>query len=313
MKKYVKLLLFGTILSVVSFLVVRETANAQLQENASGLSISPVSFELSADPGDRLVNQMKLHNPTQDTMSVKMKIEDLTASGDEGQVVLMEPIDDSSYSIARWITVTPTEFELEPGGEQYVTFEINVPETAEPGGHYGSIVASLSGATQEVTGSSVGNERGSLVLLRVSGNVEEELLVDTFDVPSFSEYGPIVFDVTFENVGNVHVKPEGFVTVTNLAGNEVVQLELPANNVIPGAKRQADVTWDKKNVIGRYTATLVANYGEGNQEVITDSVTFTVFPWKVALVVFAVLLIVVLLVYRMRGRLSKAMKALAGK
>ncbi len=312
MKKNLKLLIFGSLLSVVLLFIIGRSVKAQV-DDASGLSISPVTFDRTADPGDRLVEQIKLYNPTQDTMTVNMKIEDLTASGDEGQVVLMEPVDDSSYSIAKWITVTPTEFVLEPGDEQFVTFEIKVPETAEPGGHYGSIVASLSGATQQVTGSSVGNERGALVLLRVSGNVEEELLVDLFEAPNFSEYGPVLFDITFENIGNVHVKPKGFVTITNLAGNEVVQLQLPENNVIPGAKRQADVTWDKKNIVGRYTATLVANYGDGNQEVITDSITFTVFPWKLALVVLVVLVVLVMIVYKLRGRFSKAMKALAGK
>ncbi len=283
------------------------------QEDSSGLSISPVTFELNAEPGDKLTNQIKIYNPTNSTLTLNIKLEDLTATGDEGQVVLSEPVDDSSYSIAKWITVTPSVLTLEAKDEAFITFDINIPNNAEPGGHYGSIVASLSGATQEVTGSSVGSDRGALILLKVAGNVEEELLIDTFEAPSFSEYGPIHFDITFENMGNVHVKPQGFVTITNFAGDQITQLEIPRNNVIPGAKRQADVDWEDKNLIGRYTATLVANYGEGNSEVITDSITFIVFPWKVALLILVVVVLVSIILFKGRKRFGKAVKALTSK
>lgn len=312
MKRPLLLIVFGSILGVLSlFLYIHGTQPVNAQDGSVGLSISPVTFELSAEAGDRLIEQVKVFNPTQSPMTVRMKVEDFTAVGDEGQVALMEPDENYTYSLARWVTVAPSEFILEAGKQQYVTVEISIPSSAEPGGHYGSIVASLSGAVQDVTGSAVGNERGSLILLRVAGNVEEALLIDTFSAPSFSEYGPIPFEIKFENIGNVHVKPKGFVTITNMSGKEIAQLEIPERNVLPGAKRQADLEWSETNMIGRFTATMVANYGQG--QVITDTVTFTVFPWKIALAILAVVVILVVLIAKMRTRFGKAMKVLTEK
>ncbi|MCA9376383.1 DUF916 domain-containing protein [Candidatus Nomurabacteria bacterium] len=290
------------------------TTFVSAQEETVGLAISPTTFELTADPGDTKTDVLKVYNPTDAPLTVSMKVEDFAPIGDEGQVVLSEPGENSTFSIAAWTTITPSEFTIQPLEQVIVDVVFAVPSNAEPGGHYGSIVASLSGGTQDVTGSAVGNDRGSLVLMAISGDIEEELSVSEFSAPSFSEYGPIDFGLLFKNNGNVHVIPAGFVTIKNLRGDEVGQLEIPKDKrVLPGFERRADLSWDEKNLIGRYTATLVVNYGSGSQEVLTDSITFTVFPWKVGLGVGVGILAVVLLIVKGRARIKKAAKALVGK
>jgi len=139
------------------------------------------------------------------------------------------------------------------------------------------------------------------------------LVVNTFETKSLQEYGPIEFSVKFENMGNVHVIPAGFVTITDTFGRKVAELEIPQNNVIPEAIRKSNTTWEEKNLTGRYIATLVANYGSAEKETITAVTTFTVFPWKKGLLIGGILLIFIIIFIRARKRILLATKVLLGK
>jgi len=41
-----------------------------------GISISPLTFELTANPGDTISNKLKVYNPTDSIISIKMEAED---------------------------------------------------------------------------------------------------------------------------------------------------------------------------------------------------------------------------------------------
>lgn len=264
------------------------------QEGAKGLTISPLTFELVADPGDSTVNELKVFNPTQSTFSVKMEVEDFTAVGEEGQVVV-EKTEGKTYSLKEWVAFEPQSFTVEPGERQFVRFTITVPESGEPGGHYGSILASTVGTTGEgTTGTGIAYKVGALVLLTVSGEVRENLLVENFGVPDFQERGPVPFNVLFANNGTVHVRPLGFVQITSMMGKKVEDIPFPQKSVIPGAKRKLEFAWDPQGFkIGRYTAALVGSYGQTNVPM-SAVTTFWIFPWKqISLVGFFVLALLV--------------------
>ncbi|GAB4159172.1 MAG: hypothetical protein Fur003_2970 [Candidatus Dojkabacteria bacterium] len=316
--KHIKLnrfliLLFSLVLIFALKPLSLANAQSDLPEGA-GLTISPLVFELNADPKDSLTNQIKIYNPTSNSANVSIGVEDFKPVGDQGDVVLSEPtVNDFTYSIASWTQIVPSTFTLEPGKQQIVTYKINVPATAEPGGHYGSIVATISGGQSNVSGSSVGSKRGALILLRVSGDIKESLIVDNFETKSFLQEGPVDFTLKFKNTGNVHLKPTGFITITNMFGKKVAEIEIPQKNVIPDAVRDVSTSWKADKLFGQYTATVVANYGNTSQQVVTESLAFTVFPLKKALILFAILALVGLVLFLGRKRIGKALKVLLGK
>lgn len=253
------------------------------QVEAVQLSISPVTFELTGNPGDVLVNKLRIYNPTNSSVALRMEVEDFTAAGEEGEVIVKEA-EIITYSLARWISVSPQTFTLGPNKQRFVDFTITIPYNAEPGGKYGSVLASTQGVMspdEEMTGAAVATKVGALVLLTVSGDVVESVDVKEFSVPDFSEYGPIPFTIRFENKGTVHVRPRGYVTITDWRGEKVTDIEFPQQNVIPGAIRKIKATWNKKWLFGRYTATLVGNYGTSNVPINPPVVVFWVFPWRV--------------------------------
>ena len=231
------------------------------------------------------------------------------AVGEEGAVGLTE--EESSFSLASWITVTPSELQIPPKSTRIFNFKISVPLNAEAGGHFGSIVFRIGGGPITQTGASVTQELGALVLLRVAGESTEAASLESFlPKKKFWEYGPVEFEIKTKNNGNVHLKPKGTITVFNSFGKNVGEIEVEPKNVLPGAVRKSAAFWDKKILFGKYTAVLSLAYGAGAGKIVTGSTSFVGFPYKVGGVVLFVLLILFFLLYRGRKRLKLALRVL---
>jgi len=280
--------------------------NIQIVE---AVSISPLTFELIANPGETITNILKVTNTESSPVGIVIDIEDFRAIGEEGQVALEDPSEDQTFSLARWIIASPSVFTLEPGETRNVQFTINVPLNAEPGGHYSSVLATISGTAPSVGGVSIAQKIGSLLLLNVSGDVQENLQVAEFSAPSFSEYGPITIVNRFENTGTVHVKPRGFVLIKNFFGREIDQLDLPQKNVLPNSIRRIEVPWGDRYMFGKYQATLTVIYGSTNSP-ISAVTTFWVIPWKITGAALLGIIILLAILIRGRKRFGLAVKIL---
>jgi len=262
----------------------------------SSVGISPLIFEITANPGDLIENYIKIYNPNRDLIAqIEMQVEDIAPTGEAG-LVIVEPAETESYSITRWVTMEPREVELQPGEEKFVKFVIQVPENAEPGGHYGTVLAaakSVSGPGG--TGVGIVTRTGSLILVTVPGIMQEKLVVKDFSAPRYSEYGPIPFEIRFENLGTIHVRPTGYVTVTNWLGQKVGDAEIVPHNVLPRGVRKFEVSFPQKWFFaGKYTATLTGSYGFSNTLFTPVVITFWAFPWKFGLVILAIFILIIL-------------------
>lgn len=275
-----------------------------ITNRAEAVSLSPLIFELSANPGDTVSNVLKVTNTDPYPVNIVIDIEDFSAIGEEGQVTLKQGEDSSTYSLAGWITATPNAFTIPANNSITVQFTINIPIDAEPGGHYSSVLASIN-ATPVDGGVAIAQKIGSLLLLNVAGDVEEKLFIEELFVEPFSEYGPVNIISRFENTGSVHLKPRGFILIKNIFGQEVEQLDLPQKNVLPKSIRRIEILWGERIMFGRYEATLTAIYGSTNQP-LSAITTFWVIPWKIAtaILVGIIILLSILIKGRKRFRLA---------
>jgi hypothetical protein len=276
---------------VIGGLILAKGVLAQLS-----IGISPLTFELTANPGDVVENYLKVYNPSSDTtIKIGMVLEDIAPTGETGHVVV-EPAETETYSLAKWIKVEPAEFDLNPKEEKFIKFTIEVPENAEPGGRYGTVIAGAKGVTgPAAVGAAIAPRVGALVLLTVPGVMKEELVVKSFaTLRKYFEHGPISFEIRFENLGTVHVRPTGYVTITNWLGQKVGDAEISPRNVLPGAVRKFEASLPEKWLFaGRYTATLTGSYGLSNIPLIPTVITFWVFPWKIGLIILVVLILLI--------------------
>lgn len=303
-----RLMLIAAGLTIVTLLA--GFARAQ-NTNQITLSVSPISFELSANPGDTLERTFRIVNGTDSELTLTTTPKNFTAEGEEGGVNLTE--EETSFSLASWISVNPSEAVLPARGSQTFAFTVDVPENAEPGGHFGSVIVKTNPIAIDATGAAVSQEAGPLILVSVAGDISEAARIVEFKAQkNFWESGPVVLETRVENLGNVHFKPSGVITIKNMFGNEVTKINLEERNVLPDTIRKLSNEWNPGFAVGRYTADLSIVFGP-NQEVTTASTTFTVFPYKIIIPALLGLILLLFFAVRFRKRIAAAARALAGR
>ncbi len=280
---------------------------------AKRIALTPLNFDLKGKPGDKVEGVIRVLNPDyNEEITVKMTVEDMLPEGEEGRVILkLPPEEKTTISLAQWTTFDPETFVLEPREEKPVRFTIQIPENADPGGHYAGIIAGIyETAMSDKTGVGIVTRIASLVLLTVEGETIEDLRVVEFTAPSYREYGPVKFLIRFENKGTVHVQPQAEIKIEDIFNKEVAELSVEPRNVLPNSIRKFETEWNQKWLWGlRYKATLFGSYGaygSPNQSLTPITVTFWAFPWKIVLIIVAVIAFFILT----RRRWLNALKVL---
>lgn len=306
-----KKLTFSTISLALAIMAVIFQGQIKGQEanTPNGLAVSPPTFEIAGNPGSTITNTIRLENMKSSPVRLAVDKRNFNAIGEEGAVGLTEETD--SFSLASWISVDPSDVVIPPKSTKTFTFTIKIPLNAEPGGHFGSLVfRSVPDNELSGSGASVAQEIGSLILLKLAGATTESAKIESFTTSKqLYEFGPIIFEARVKNLGNIHVKPTGNITITNLLGQKVATVPLDGKNVLPGAIRKIEGTWDTKWRIGRYTATAVLIYGPTNTQ-LASVTNFTVLPYRLLLVLVIVIAFFAMTIYKSRKRLSLAWKIL---
>jgi hypothetical protein len=296
-------------------LVPLAAAQAPAQPKA-GLAISPPTFELTANPGDKLKNSLRVDNIADVAQEVTVLRRNFEALGEEGGIDLSEG--DSPYSLANWIQVSPDKITIPARQSQTFDFSIGVPANAAPGGRFGSIVFKTDAKpVPGQSGVAISQELGALVFVKIAGDVQEKALLAGFDTSKKMNAGkPVDFNVRVKNEGNVQFKPTGTITISNFLGRKVATVPIDAQNVLPGATRKMSGKWQNRWMLGRYQATASVVYGS-NKQILTSTTSFWAFPYQLTFKNVAVVLIILVplgaLIYTRRKRIIKAIKILLGR
>ncbi|NCQ54403.1 hypothetical protein COV88_00170 [Candidatus Saccharibacteria bacterium CG11_big_fil_rev_8_21_14_0_20_41_19] len=291
--------------TALAFGLIYSTPQVAAQTNATGqgLEIAPPVITLTADPGQTINTKISLRDVSGGDLVVTGQINDFVASGEGGAPkVLLEETDKSPYSIKDWISPLP-ELTLKPKQIENLPVTITVPTNAAPGGYYGVIRFTATPPELKDTGVSLSASLGALILLRVNGDVKEELSIEEFFVSknggkgTLFETAPLQFSERLKNDGTIHEKPSGLVTITDMFGNKTATLGInqPPTNILPGSIRKYDQTLDSsvignKILFGLYTADLSITYG-ANNTVLNQKITFWVIPYTLIGATIAALII----------------------
>lgn len=286
-------------------------AGAATSSPGQGLEISPPLLELSADPGQTVTANIRVRNVAKGDLIAKGRADDFGAGdAEDGKPkLLLEETGETRYSLKYWVQGVP-DMRLAPGKDGQAKIAIKVPANAEPGGHFGVIRFTAVPPELEGTGVSLSASVGTLVLLRVSGQVTDKVSVAElstgqmvsigggpvyeFKKGGFFEHGPVTFLVRLKNEGSVHEKVQGTIEVKDTFGQRVgaVSVNAKGGNVLPDSIRRFEETLDKKALFGRYTAKLNMSYLDGKQKVTAEKV-FWVIPWKMVLLAIIGLVVLV--------------------
>ena len=301
----------------LSLLLFTHIQNVRAQEaDAVTLSLSPQIINVSANPGeDTITNVVRITNGGELPIELETIPKNILPTGEEGAVDLTE--DQTSYSLAEWITVDPERVNVAPGDTQDFTVSIDVPANGEPGGHFGTVVFKTvpPPGDQGAAAAQVSQEIAPVILVSVAGDITEELNIASFgsEKSFWSNEKPITFETRVGNTGSIHLKPTGTITIKNMFGGEVTTIPLEEKNVLPESIRRIVTEWsDPGFAVGRYTADLSLVYGE-DDNILTASTSFTIFPWQTLIPFGLVAVAVLYILIKFRSRIGSAVRVLAGK
>lgn len=294
--------------------------------SAQALTLIPPSFETSVDPGVTTETTVKLYNETQDALNLYPEVVSFTAEGETGNPTF--DFEAPLEGVASWFTLPEGPITLEAGERKVVPITITPPEDAEPGGHYATVFFGTSAPNIDDPGSlALSTKLGSLFLLRVFGDIEEAGQISQFGLEgnknTLSRLPATLF-TRFQNKGNIHLRPTGTITITNMLGGDTATLEFNPKKgaTLPDTIRRYETVWEKGQVkevtgnfwskfwtefsneknnfaLGRYKANIALVAGNLVQD--SAVVSFWVMPWRVLTVALIILaLVVVLLIFLIR-------------
>jgi Sec-independent protein translocase protein TatA len=304
---------------------------------ASALTISPPLIDHQLNPGDTVLETIKIFNEDPYQITVYPLLRNFTAGEEEnGEPVFLPPeVEDNGTGLADWISLDTQPITIGPKERTNLAIAINVPRDAEPGGHYGAVILSTEPPSNR-PGVGVSQQLGSLLMVRVSGEVKEDGRIAEFSITNkkvWHNYLPINFMMRFENSGNTHLRPAGNIFITNWLGRQVASLNVNPDfrGVLPRSIRKFTADWTKGNfsegqselerewknfALGPHKATVVVYYGNQNKMVL-DELEFTVWPWRLMAIGGGILVLLVLLLImgfkNYKKNLMRQLEAMAGK
>jgi hypothetical protein len=255
----------------------------------SDFVVGPGKVELTMQPGEERVVELRVTNRFGIDRLFRVGFEDFTGSSDPNQAVILLGSERGPYSLRQFVFPATNELIVEHGSRAVIPVRIVIPEDAEPGGLYGSVLISTETlpdpndpAVGARPGSAVISRIGVLFFVRVAGAVHEEGQVASFATAENKRWyaqGPIPLEIHYENTGSVHLNPYGRISITNIAGQMIGEQEIDPWFVMPDTTRIRGIEWDRPLLFGRYTAHLEMNRGYRD---IVDERTFVfwVIPLK---------------------------------
>lgn len=283
------------------------TASVFAQESVRKITITP-TIEVASGPGTTKEGTFKVVNEGTTPLSFNAVVRDFIVEDSQGTPTILPPgTFNEKYSASSWIGVTPSNFTIAPGETQVINYYLQVPADAAPGGHYAAVINEPSELLDTIQGSGTGvsTQLGTLFYIDVPGDIREEATVSQFETKGFMEYGPINVTTEIQNNGDLHIRPRGTITLSNIFGRAVEIQNLNENNIFPEKSFVHENTFGKKLMMGIYKVELAASYGKAQNLPLTASVTVLIFPWKVALVAGLIIAAIILGVVVWKRRKNK--------
>jgi len=240
------------------------------------VAVNPTRIEITASPADEIQSSFTLWNGTDTDLAMHLEGADIGPQDEEGHAVVEKQ--DAANSLKSWLTPGQPDVTIAPKQKIALPFSVDIPANADPGSHWGALLA-ITAPIGQANGTAVSVRAGVILLVRVSGQVREKLVLESLSVPRLSESPPIALEARFKNEGTVHEAPRGTIEVRNMFGSLVATGTLPVRNVLPGVVRKMDVSVGDGIWLGRYTVLLRARYGDGNQELSARNIVWVV-PWR---------------------------------
>lgn len=280
-----------------------QSTNAEPQSQSTLTAIPPRLGDddsITVKPGEVKQTTVRVKNSSSQPLNIMTQVNDFVLDQDgETPIALTDTEVSNRWSLASWITIAPNLQTIAPNETKVISVVINVPEDALPGGHYAMIThqptttkpdeAELTDTS--VSASGISQKVGTLLYVKVEGQINENAFIRNLSFPQLTEYGPVPYSFTVENQSDIHIRPALMLEIRDIFGRKVDQFPIETKNIFPLTERRFDSKWEKVWGTGRYTAILTMNYGTQGAVAIAKA-SFWLFPVTLVVTFLIVVLVV---------------------
>lgn len=223
-----------------------------------GLTVSPAKFELSMPPGTTYNIPVTIQNGTTAATHIQASLVDYTVRQD-GQAEFL-PVGKLPYSLMKWASINPREFDLAAGNIQQVRVTLAVPKK-DLSGEYAGIVFFQTRPTRQGPGRVAFSVRiATKIYMTIPDTVKLGGAIEKFAAKNAS--GGELYRVLFKNTGNAHeYLNNGEVQIHNAAGELVDRLPMPRNALVERGGSLLIQLSGKSLPRGTYQAIATVDYG----------------------------------------------------
>ncbi|MGZ3498899.1 MAG: hypothetical protein ACXWNK_11395 [Vulcanimicrobiaceae bacterium] len=240
----------------VSLGILPVAGAADAPQSGLGLNVSPAKLELSMSPGASYNIPVSIQNNSGATTHIQASMVDfgVTPNGDyEFAHVGARP-----FSMMRWASINPREFDLPTSTTQQVRLSLAVPQGSDLNGEYAGIVFFQTRAVRRAGAVAFSVRIATKIYLTIPGTVKIDGAITKMTASSGG--GGEAYRVMFKNLGNAHTYLRGEIQVQR-DGATVDRISMPDNMLVErGGERLIEVS-GKSLPTGKYQAVALVDYG----------------------------------------------------
>jgi len=257
-----------TIVSATCMAIVLYTGMAVA--GGCSLQVSPLTLELTVDPGRAHTGTIEISNTGSESQHVKAYCQDWALKPD-GLVVFVDA-GKLPQSASPWVTLSPTEFDLEAGTSAQVRYTIRPP--ADAAGEFRTVII-LEGIAQEMTlrgaPSRIVPRLGAVLYMQCGPAGQPQARISQFQVT------PDGGAITVENTGPGHLRFTGKVEISR-SGQLVRSADLNGFVVLPAPfnQHQAAIAKETFAALASGDYEVVAIFDCGGPSLLGARTTFSV-------------------------------------
>ncbi len=296
--------------------------SAHAAPDTLSVTVTPPLFQLSIIPGETWNSSLKVVNSNTYDVTYYAEVVNFKAEGEAGQGTFIpltaDDADARAHTLAGWIEIPKDPITIPKGRSGEIPLTVHIPADASPGGHYAAILVGTKPPETVEAGAAmrISSFVTSLLFVRVKGDVYESARIREFRTTQTLYQEPQAdFILRFENTGNAHLQPQGYITLFNMWGKErgkvLINQQSNFGNVLPESTRKFQFSWEGEQDIfdiGRYSAEVTLTFGENGRQNISSKTYFWIVPVvPVAVTIGSIAFFVLLIVWFIRRYIRRAL------
>ena len=242
--------------------------------DSSGLRVSPVEIDVTMTTSSEASFALEVTNDEDEELAINVQLCDWFRDL-EGNNLFCEDAPNVERSSIDWLSVTPTQFSLEPGASEEVRYTISTPASsangdALDGSYWTAMMIETAPAASAAEGTSeiiVKRRFGIKVYTQIAGTGTLQGQVGNLESHGLN---PLWISYDFENLGSLNMRDvTGRIEVRDTTGETVESIEIESFPILPDYVHRFSSTSARKLgdmlAPGNYVLLAILDYGGDNQ------------------------------------------------